>query len=89
MAFIAPFRGVSFNIEKVGSPDDVVTPPYDVISENAVESYTAKNPYSVIRLDITKNPGGTIGDGARDQDVADLFQKWLDLDVLRHFFSIN
>jgi len=83
MAFIAPFRGVSFNIEKVGSLDDVVTPPYDVISENAVESYTAKNPYSMIRLDITKNPGDTIGDDARYQDVADLFQKWLDLDVLR------
>ncbi len=83
MAFIAPFKGVSFNVEKVGSLDDVVTPPYDVISENAVESYTAKNPYSMIRLDITKNPGGAVGDDARYQDVADLFQEWLALDVLK------
>jgi len=83
MAFIAPFKGVSFNVEKAGSLDDVVTPPYDVISENAVESYTAKNPYSMIRLDITKNPGGAVGDDARYQDVADLFQEWLDLDVLQ------
>jgi len=83
MAFIAPFKGVYYNIEKIGSLDDVVTPPYDVISENAVESYTAKNPYSMIRLDITKNPGGTVGDDARYQDVADLFKKWQDLDVLR------
>jgi uncharacterized protein (DUF1015 family) len=83
MAFIAPFKGVSFNVEKVGSLDDVVTPPYDVISENAVKSYTAKNPYSMIRLDITKNPGGAIGDDARYQDVADLFQEWLAQGVLK------
>lgn len=83
MAFVAPFKGVFFNVEKVGSLDDVVTPPYDVISENAVESYTAKNPYSMIRLDITKDPGGATGDASRYQNVADLFQQWLDEDVLR------
>jgi len=83
MAFVAPFKGIYFNVEKTGSLDDVVTPPYDVISENAVESYTAKNPYSMIRLDITKNPGGAVGSDKRYQDVADLFQQWLDQDVLR------
>ncbi len=82
MAFIAPFKGVSFNVDKVGSLDDVVTPPYDVINEKAVDSYSQKNPYSMIRLDITKNPGGAVGEDARYQDVADLFQKWLDEDVL-------
>lgn len=82
MAFIAPFKGVSFNVDKVGSLDDVVTPPYDVINEKAVDSYSQKNPYSMIRLDITKNPGGAVGDDARYQDVATLFQQWLDEDVL-------
>ena len=82
MAFIAPFKGVSFNVDKVGSLDDVVTPPYDVINEKAVDSYSQKNPYSMIRLDITKNPGGIVGEDARYQDVADLFQQWLDEDVL-------
>ena len=78
MAFIAPFKGVSFNVDKVGSLDDVVTPPYDVINATAEDSYSQKNPYSMIRLDITKNPGGTVGDDARYQDVADLFKEWLD-----------
>jgi len=82
MAFIAPFKGVSFNVDKVGSLDDVVTPPYDVINEKSVNSYSQKNPYSMIRLDITKNPGGVIGDDARYQDVADLFMQWLDEEVL-------
>ncbi|MCF8057215.1 MAG: DUF1015 domain-containing protein [Desulfocapsa sp.] len=83
MAFIAPFKGVYFNVEKVGSLNDVVTPPYDVISEKAVGAYTAKNPYSMIRLDITKNPGGSTGSDARYQNVADLFHEWLDQDVLQ------
>jgi uncharacterized protein (DUF1015 family) len=82
MAFIAPFKGVSFNVDKVGSLDDVVTPPYDVINEKAVEAYTLKNPYSMIRLDLIKNPGGVEGDNTRYQDVADFFQKWLAEDVL-------
>jgi uncharacterized protein (DUF1015 family) len=82
MAFIAPFKGVYFNVEKVGSLDEVVTPPYDVINENAVDSYTAKNPYSMIRLDITKNPGGAVGPDVRYQGVADLFHQWLDQDIL-------
>ena len=82
MAFIAPFKGVSFNVDKVGSLDDVVTPPYDVINEKTVEAYSRKNPYSMIRLDLIKNPGGVEGDNARYQDVADLFQQWLAEDVL-------
>ena len=83
MAFIAPFKGVSFNVEKVGSLDEVVTPPYDVINEKAEDSYSQKNPYSMIHLDITKNPGGVVGDDSRYQDVADLFHKWLADDVLQ------
>lgn len=82
MAFIAPFKGVFYNVDKVGSLDDVVTPPYDVINEKTVEAYSRKNPYSMIRLDLIKNPGGVEGDNARYQDVADLFQEWLDDDVL-------
>lgn len=82
MAFIAPFKGVFFNLDKVGSLDDVVTPPYDVINEKAVEAYSRKNPYSMIHLDLIKNPGGVEGDKARYQDVADLFQKWLAEEVL-------
>ncbi len=77
MAFIAPFKGVTFNRDKIGSLEDVVTPPYDVITEKAVQTYIHKNPYSMIRLDITKNPGGAEGDAARYQSVADLFHQWL------------
>ena len=57
MAFIAPLKGVHFNPQKVGKLDEVVTPPYDVINTDVVDSYRARNPYNMIRLDIVKNPG--------------------------------
>ncbi len=82
MAFIAPLKGVHFNPQKVGKLDEVVTPPYDVININVVDSYRAKNPYNMIRLDIVKNPGAGDASDARYQEAADLFKQWLDEKVL-------
>jgi len=82
MAFIAPLRGVHFNPQKVGSLDEVVTPPYDVINTTGVEAYRLRNPYNMIRLDIVKSHGpGDMGD-ARYQEAANLFRQWLEEMVL-------
>jgi len=82
MTFIAPLKGVRYNPEKVGKIDDVVTPPYDVINENAVDVFISKTPYSMIRLDITKNPGPNDGNDERYMEAASLFRQWLDEGVL-------
>ncbi len=57
MAIINPFRGVRYNCRLAGKLDDLVTPPYDVINKNAEEAYLGRNPYNIIRLDVTKDPG--------------------------------
>jgi uncharacterized protein (DUF1015 family) len=82
MAFIAPLKGVRYNPDRVGKIDDVVTPPYDVINENSVGSFISKTPYSMIRLDITKNPGPADGSDARHREAAALFQQWLEEGIL-------
>ena len=82
MAFIAPLKGVRYNPERVGRIDDVVTPPYDVITEDSVASYISKTPYSMIRLDITKNPGPADGSDARYIEATSLFRQWLAEGVL-------
>ncbi len=82
MAFIAPLRGVHFNSQKVGSLDEVVTPPYDVINATGVEAYRLRNPYNMIRLDIVKSHGpGEAGD-ARYEEASALFRQWLEEKVL-------
>lgn len=82
MAIIAPLRGVRYNPDLVGKIDDVVTPPYDVINENSVELFISKTPYSMIRLDITKNPGPVNGSDARYVEAAALFEQWLQEKIL-------
>ena len=77
MAVIAPLKGVRYNPDLVGKIDDVVTPPYDVINENSVDLFVSKTPYSMIRLDITKNPGPSDGGDGRYVEAAALFQQWL------------
>ncbi len=78
MAFIAPLRGVHFNPQKVGSLDEVVTPPYDVINDHVADDYRDKNPYNMIRLDIAKHHGPGDESEARYQEAADLFRQWLE-----------
>ena len=82
MAVIAPLKGVRYNPDRVGKIDDVVTPPYDVINENSVDLFVSKTPYSMIRLDITKNPGPSDGSDARYVEAAALFQQWLKEGIL-------
>ena len=52
MAVVAPFRGVRYNPEKIVHLEDVVTPPYDVISAEAGVELLEKNPCSMINLDL-------------------------------------
>lgn len=49
MPEIIPFRGVLYNQSKVNI-DDVVAPPYDVISPEQQQKLYERNPYNVIRL---------------------------------------
>lgn len=51
MATIKPFKGLRYNIEKVGGLENVVTPPYDIISDEEQKAYYDKHPNNVIRLE--------------------------------------
>lgn len=49
MVTVKPFRGVRYNLEKA-LLKNVVSPPYDVISEEEKEAYKTKSPYNVVKL---------------------------------------
>lgn len=76
MADIFPFRGIRYNLEKVGDLANVATPPYDVISEEEQEMYYKRHPNNVVRLDKGKT---TASDDSRDNPytrAAQYFQNW-------------
>lgn len=76
MVVVKPFRGVRFNPEKVDI-SKVVTPPYDVISEEEREHYYALHRYNIIRLDYNRGEGEE-----RYEEAARLYEEWKKAGVL-------
>ncbi len=53
MAEIIPFKGLLYNVCKV-SIEDVVAPPYDIITPERQRALYAKSPYNIVRIDRGK-----------------------------------
>ncbi len=76
MAKLFPFKGVRYNIDKVGNLSKVITPPYDVISDEAQQRYYEKSPYNIIRLILNKDLPGDSDDNNRYTRARDFFNEW-------------
>ncbi len=83
MALIAPFRGLRYNSEKIANLEEVVTPPYDVIDDQAQADLLRRNPYSMIRLDLSKSVKSEEMTEGRYQQSRQLLDEWLAAGVLR------
>jgi uncharacterized protein (DUF1015 family) len=57
MTVIKPFKGIVYNTEKIIG-DDVMCPPYDIISNELKDILYDKSPYNIIRIDYGKNSAG-------------------------------
>jgi uncharacterized protein (DUF1015 family) len=55
MATILPFKGLRYNPEKIKDISNVITPPYDIISEDEREKYYQTHPNNIIRLILGKD----------------------------------
>jgi uncharacterized protein (DUF1015 family) len=75
MALIRPFRGVRYNPALVGDLQQVVSPPYDVISAEQQTVLHLRSPYNAVRLDLNR-------DVERYSAAAKTFRDWLDEAVL-------
>ena len=54
MVEIAPFKGMVYNKEKIKKLDDVMSPPYDIISEDYTKRTLQKNEYNFVKLILGK-----------------------------------
>jgi uncharacterized protein (DUF1015 family) len=77
MADIVPFRGILYNTDKIGNIADVVTPPYDVISEQERDEYYNLNPYNIIRLILSKKNSGNPDAASAHSRAAACFNQWI------------
>lgn len=82
MAIIKPFRGIRFNSEIVNKPADVITPPYDVISEQDQDRLHQRSPYNVVRLEYGKTLPGDDEVNNRYTRASDALEQWLKNNIL-------
>jgi uncharacterized protein (DUF1015 family) len=75
MADIQAFRGLRYDLGKVGSLSDVVAPPYDVIDADSQEKLYQLNDHNVVRL-ILNRGDDLIGDQTVYDRAAELLKKW-------------
>ena len=77
MPRFTPFSGLRFSLSHVRALDDVVCPPYDVISEVERVGLEGRSPYNIVRLEL---PHG--GDD-RYANAATLLDAWRDGGILQ------
>ncbi len=53
-----PFPGLRFSPSHISSLEDVVCPPYDVISEEQRERLVARSPANIVRLELPRSDDG-------------------------------
>ena len=58
MPEIKPFKGIRYNVDKIENLADVVTQPYDQITDRMERDYKEKSAYNCVRLVLTKYAEG-------------------------------
>ena len=75
MADISPFRGIRYRDDVV--LDDVVAPPYDVLSAAQAAELRARSPYNAVHVDLPVPPGAAADEEAYLRAAA-TFRAWRD-----------
>lgn len=83
MPEIRPFRGVRYEIARVGAMSDVVAPPYDVIDPVLQDRLYQASPYNIIRLELNREEPGDGPDQNRYTRAARFLKEWTREGILR------
>ena len=73
MAEVLPLNAVHYNLDAVGSFEDVIAPPYDVIDAEERRALVARSPFNAVELDLPEAPEGGDPYGHADETL----EEWL------------
>jgi uncharacterized protein (DUF1015 family) len=82
MAIIAPFRGLTYNVKKITDLAQIITPPYDIISEKEQDAYYNTHPNNIIRLELGKKRDTDNDMDNRYTRAAKYLREWESDDIL-------
>ena len=83
MPKIQAFRGVRYNLAKVGSLSSVVAPPYDVVDQKLQQYLYDLSPFNFIRLELTRAESNIADPNAIYDQAASIFRDWMAQNVLQ------
>jgi uncharacterized protein (DUF1015 family) len=85
MSRIQPLRGWRYDLAAAGAAglDELLTPPYDVISPAQQAAYYARHPHNVVRLELTADQPGDDDHANRYTRAAETLAGWQTGGVLR------
>jgi uncharacterized protein (DUF1015 family) len=83
VARIAPFRGIRYDPDAVGDLSRVVAPPYDVISDAALDLLEEASPHNIVRLILGRDEPGDDETTNKYTRARGLLEAWLTAGVLR------
>lgn len=82
MARIAPFQGIRYDVDRVGSLDNVVAPPYDVISPEYRSELLQKSEWNIVGVDLPVKEQPTEEDSERYRRAGNTWRSWLKQEIL-------
>ena len=82
MVEISPFKGITYNKDKISKLDDVMSPPYDIISSEMQDELYKKNPYNFVRLILGKQNPDDTDTNNRYTRAKELYDKWINETIL-------
>ncbi len=77
MADVKPFRGIHYDVGRVGELSRVVAPPYDVISPEEQEALHGRHPRNIVRIDFGQAREGDAPGSDKYSRAAALYREWL------------
>lgn len=81
MKRVTPFQGILYNPSKV-SGEEVIAPPYDIITPEQKELLYGKSPYNIVRIDFGKEEAGDSDSQNKYSRARDLMDAWMSEGVL-------
>jgi uncharacterized protein (DUF1015 family) len=83
MPEVNAFRGIRYDVARVGALGDVVAPPYDVIDRALQDRLYEASPYNVVRLELNRAEPRDMATTERYSRAARSLADWLRQGVLR------
>ena len=99
MADVVPFHGLRFDESKAGPLSELISPPYDVISDADREALYARSPFNVVRIEEGKDEPGDDASTNKYSRAKSALEDWIGRGVLKvdtspafylydHYFAI-